>query len=56
MNNHERSLEAIKEKNGGVLPSALYHRSNAQLGTILYNLTGDFKYKCQLRVSKESLV
>lgn len=56
MNNYERSLEAIRLKNGGELPSALYMKSNAELGKILYNLTGDFKYKYPMRVSKESLV
>ena len=56
MNNYERSLEAIRVKNGGVLPSGLYMKTNAELGKILYNLTGDFKYKCPMRVSKESLV
>jgi hypothetical protein len=56
MNNYERSLEAIRIKNGGILPSGLYMKTNAELGKILYNLTGDFKYKCPMRVSKESLV
>ena len=56
MNNYERSLEAIQSKNGGALPSDLFIKTNAELGKILFNLTGDFKYKMNQRVSKESLV
>mmetsp|Transcript_20119 Transcript_20119/g.27726 ORF Transcript_20119/g.27726 Transcript_20119/m.27726 type:complete len:175 (-) Transcript_20119:27-551(-) len=55
-NNYERALDAIKAKNGGVLPSDLYVKTNAELGKILYNLTGDSKYTMNQRVSKESLV
>ena len=53
--NYDKSLEAIKEKNGGVLPSDLYLQTNAQLAQILYDLTGDIKHKCR-SASKETLV
>jgi hypothetical protein len=54
--NYEKSIEAIKAKNGGQLPSDLYNLTNAQLGQMLYNLTGNIKHKMPARVSKESLV
>ena len=54
--NYEKSLEAIKSKHGGVLPSDLFLQTNAQLGQILFDLTGDIKYKMAARVSKETLV
>ena len=53
--NYEKSLESIKAKNGGVLPSDLYLQTNAQLSQILYDLTGDIKHKCR-PASKETLV
>lgn len=55
-NNYERSLEAIKAKNGGEVPSDLYFKTIAELSKILFDLTGDFKYKIPQRVAKESLV
>lgn len=54
--NYERSLEKIKEKNGGTLPSELYLKTNAELGQILYNLTGDIKHTAGRSASKEILV
>ena len=38
--NFECSLDAIKSKNGGNIPSDLYFKTNSELGLILYNLTG----------------
>jgi hypothetical protein len=53
--NYARSINAIKEKNGGSLPSDLYLQTNAQLGKILYDMTGDIKHMAG-RTSKEALV
>ncbi len=54
--NHQRSLEAAKAKNGGDLPSDLYNLTNAQLGKLLFDLTGDKKYNAPSRTPKEDLV
>lgn len=54
--NYERAIEAAKAKNGGELPSDLYLKTNAQLGKILYGLTGEIKHTFPARVSKEILV
>ena len=54
--NYEKAIASIKEKNGGQLPSDLYTKTNSELSKILYDLTGDFKYKLNQRVSKEALV
>uniref|UniRef100_A0A0G4HDI4 Uncharacterized protein n=1 Tax=Chromera velia CCMP2878 TaxID=1169474 RepID=A0A0G4HDI4_9ALVE len=50
---HEKSLDAIREKNNGVLPNDLYHKTNAELAEILRDLTGKW---VQPRTSKETLV
>ena len=54
--NYEKAITAIKDKNGGKLPSDLYLKTNAELGKILYGLTGDIKHTFPARVSKETLV
>ena len=38
--NYEKSIEAIKAKHGGVLPSDLYLRTNAELSKLVFDLTG----------------
>ena len=53
--NYERAQAAIKAKNGGELPSDLYLQTNAELGKILYGMTGDIKHTCR-PASKEALV
>mmetsp|Transcript_69205 Transcript_69205/g.135842 ORF Transcript_69205/g.135842 Transcript_69205/m.135842 type:complete len:190 (-) Transcript_69205:88-657(-) len=53
---HQASLEAIKAKHGGKLPSDLYNLTNAELGKILYDLTEERKYMGGGRISKELLV
>jgi hypothetical protein len=52
-NNYERSLEAIKAKNGGELPSDLYMKTIRELKDLLISLGG---YGVSLSGSKEALV
>ena len=55
--NYERSLEKVKEKNGGILPSDLYLKTCAELNAILYAMTKQPKYLPYGRSeSKEALV
>ncbi len=53
--NYERAQETIKAKNGGELPSDLYLQTNAELGKILYGMTGEIKHMSR-PASKEALV
>lgn len=53
--NYARAQEAIKAKNGGELPSDLYTQTNAELGKILYGMTGEIKHMTR-PASKEALV
>jgi hypothetical protein len=53
---HEASLDAIRAKHSGELPSDLYHLTNATLGKILFDLTAEKKYIDGGRISKEHLV
>ena len=51
--NYQKSIEKIKEENGGKLPSDLYLQTNEQLTNLLRDLTGKF---APPRTSKKVLV
>jgi len=53
MTNYMLSLESIKERNGGELPSDVYLMTNNKLSEMLYDLTGKLPAP---RTSKEILV
>ena len=55
LSNYEKSLESIKQKNGGQLPSDLYTKTNTELTDILYGLTGKMTVSSRY-TSKEVLV
>ena len=55
LSNYEKSLESIKQKNGGELPSDLYTKTNTELTDILYGLTGKMTVSSRY-TSKEVLV
>lgn len=51
--NYLKSLEKIREENGGTLPSDLYLQTNEQLTALLYDLTGKI---APARTAKKVLV
>jgi hypothetical protein len=53
MTNYMLSLESIKERNGGELPSDVYLMTNNKLSEMLHDLTGNLPAP---RTSKEILV